>query len=102
MGGGAGYGAQTGGGGAGSGSPTPAPRVATGAVSISAHGGGWAEVYAGGRRLGRTPVHAELPEGRHRLRILPFGSEPGETVTVNIEAGIEETLVLELTDPNAQ
>ena len=92
------YGTQTGTD-TGGGSATPTPRAATGGVSISAHGGGWADVFVGGRRLGRTPVRTELPEGRHRLRILPFGHEPGETVTVNIEAGLEETLVLELTDP---
>ncbi len=92
------YGTQTGTD-TGGGSTTPTPRAATGGVSISAHGGGWADVFVGGRRLGRTPVRTELPEGRHRLRILPFGHEPGETVTVNIEAGLEETLVLELTDP---
>ncbi|GAB5543819.1 MAG: hypothetical protein SangKO_035790 [Sandaracinaceae bacterium] len=92
------YGTQTGSD-TGGGSTTPTPRAATGGVSISAHGGGWADVFVGGRRLGRTPVRTELPEGRHRLRILPFGHEPGETVTVNIEAGLEETLVLELTDP---
>ena len=93
------YGTQTGTDTGGGSATPPTPRAATGGVSISAHGGGWADVFVGGRRLGRTPVRTELPEGRHRLRILPFGHEPGETVTVNIEAGLEETLVLELTDP---
>ena len=87
---------------AGSNGAPSGPRVATGYVSVQAHGGGWAEVFADGRSLGRTPARAELPEGRHRLRIQPYGQPPGETVTVDIEAGLEESLTIEVAAQSAQ
>ena len=67
----------------------------TGSIRVVAHGG-WADVWIGGRRLGRTPVRAELPEGRHQLRILPYGREPAVTETVNVEAALEQTIPLDI------
>lgn len=49
-----------------------------------------------GRSIGRTPARAELPEGRHRIRVQPYGQPPGETLTVDIEAGLEESLTIEV------
>jgi hypothetical protein len=34
--------------------------------------GGWADVYADGRRLGRTPLTTSLPTGRVSLELRPF------------------------------
>ncbi|MGE0784627.1 MAG: serine/threonine-protein kinase [Sandaracinaceae bacterium] len=76
--------------------PTPAPRVGTGSVRVVASGG-WAEVWAGGRNLGRTPVTAELPVGIHQLRILPYGHEPAQTAEVDIEAALQEVLRITVT-----
>jgi hypothetical protein len=38
--------------------------------------GGWADVYADGRRLGRTPLDIELPSGRTSIVLRPFGLAP--------------------------
>ncbi len=75
--------------------PTPSPS-AGGTVNITASSG-WAEILLGGRRLGRTPFSGELPVGRHRLRILPYGQEVGSTaITVDVEAGIDQSHTVDL------
>ena len=76
---------------------TQTETAASGYLSVTAGGGGWAVVYAGHRRLGRTPIqHARLAEGTHRLRVLPYGNEPAEPLVVTIRAGIEERLTLDI------
>ena len=78
--------------------PPTGTSGATGRVHVSASGGGWADVFADGRRVGRTPVRAVLPIGRHTLRFLPLGQEPAQTQIVDIERGDE--LLLRLTISN--
>lgn len=63
---------------------------------------GWADVYLGSRRLGRTPLRTELPAGHHRLRILPYGQEPASELPVDIEAEIDQRLTIELPPPPAE
>lgn len=64
-----------------------APEVArTGTVNVSTPGG-WADVFHRGRRLGRTPRRATLPEGRQTLELRPFGRLPAEHRTVDVPAG---------------
>jgi hypothetical protein len=62
---------------------------------------GWAEVYLGGRLLGRTPLRRELPAGHHRLRILPYGQEPATVLTIDVEADIDQRLDIDLPPPPA-
>ncbi len=38
--------------------------------------GGWADVFAGGKHRGRTPVQIEIPAGRRTLVLRPFGGKP--------------------------
>lgn len=83
------------------GSPPPAaPPTSSGAAFLSlVPTSGWADVYLGGRRLGRTPLRRELPAGRHRLRILPYGQEPASDLEVEIEADIDQRLTIDLPPP---
>jgi serine/threonine-protein kinase len=51
-----------------------------------------AEVFLGGRSLGRTPlVNVTLPAGRHQLTLRPIGGGTARTTTVTIRPG-ERTL----------
>ncbi|MFK7991150.1 MAG: protein kinase [Sandaracinaceae bacterium] len=85
-------------------SPTPEPAASntaasnTGEVTIRATHG-WAAVFRGSRNLGRTPVRVDLPPGRHMLRILPFGEEPSENLSVQVHAGIDQTISLNIAEP---
>ena len=56
--------------------PAPAaPSASTGRLHVETPGG-WADVYANGRRLGRTPLDVELPVGRTAIELRPFGLAP--------------------------
>ncbi|MCB9595321.1 MAG: serine/threonine protein kinase [Sandaracinaceae bacterium] len=58
---------------------------------------GWAYVEHAGRRLGRTPLRAELPSGAQTLRIIPFGrANQAFTRNVTVAWGSPQTLTLEL------
>ena len=92
--------------------PAPAPPTTTapaatggastsldtsiGQVAIAAEGGGWAQVFHGDRALGRTPVRASLPVGPQRLRVVPFGEGPGQTITVDVEWGLVNRVVVDI------
>ncbi|MFO0711001.1 MAG: protein kinase [Sandaracinus sp.] len=52
--------------------PRPAPVDATSGVLVVTTPGGWADVYADGRRLGRTPLTTQLPAGAAQLTLRPF------------------------------
>lgn len=69
----------------------------TGSLHIEANSG-WAIVAHRGRQLGRTPLTATLPVGRQVLTLYPFGYEPGEQITVRIEARTRQRLAIEV-DP---
>lgn len=56
--------------------------------------GGWAEVYAGRRRLGVTPGRFRLPAGRRVLRIRPFGEGPFLKRSVVVKPGGKARLVV--------
>lgn len=73
----------------------PPLQSGSGILSL-ATSSGWAEVYAGGRSLGRTPIHAQLPGGRYRLRVLPYGEEPAMYLPIHVEAGVENNLVIDV------
>jgi hypothetical protein len=49
--------------------------------------GGWADVYRGGRRIGRSPGRFTLAPGRYALVLRPFGDGPERTVNVEVRAG---------------
>jgi serine/threonine-protein kinase len=54
----------------------PAPR-ATGRGFVNvATPGGWADVFAGGKHRGRTPVQIAIASGRRTLVLRPFGGKP--------------------------
>ncbi len=82
--------------------PTPEETMerdfTRGSVHLSARGG-WALVeLADGTSLGRTPVRTQLDVGPHELRVLPFGNAPGQSVTVQVEAGTLQRLTVHV-DP---
>lgn len=84
----------------GSSSPAPAPSAAfEGGFVHIVPTSGWAEVQLDGRTIGRTPLRRELPAGHHRLRVLPYGQEPGTVLDVRIEAGIDQRLDIDLPPP---
>lgn len=65
--------------------PPSRPRTtARGQVNVVALGG-WADVFEGGRSLGRTPRQISLPSGRHVLTLRPFGRTPIKRVVVNVQ-----------------
>ncbi len=77
------------------------PAQVTGDIRIVADDG-WAQIEHEGRSLGHTPLRVTLPAGRQRLRVLPAGQGPGETITVTVEPGTLRTLHVQVdTDPNA-
>jgi hypothetical protein len=57
--------------------------------------GGWADIYEGSRRLGRTPSRLTLPAGRHVLSIRPPDG-PAQRRVVNVPAGGEIRLAINL------
>lgn len=47
-----------------------------------------AEIYSGGRRLGRSPLfNVRMPPGRHRITLRPIGGGASRTIIVRIPAG---------------
>jgi hypothetical protein len=68
--------------------PRPRPRepVGTGTVNVVTPGG-WAEIYEGSRRIGRSPARLELPAGRHTLDLRAFATGAHHRVTVTVTAG---------------
>ncbi|MBX3272906.1 MAG: protein kinase [Sandaracinaceae bacterium] len=75
----------------------PASEAAPGRVNVVTRGG-WADVYLGGRLLGRTPRSVELPAGEHVLTLRPFGRAPGRDVRVRVEPGGVERVVEEVSE----
>ena len=57
---------------------------------------GWAEIFADGQRVGRSPAELRLSSGSHRIRLLPYGEEPAINRTVEVEAGATARLVVRL------
>lgn len=83
----------------GGGGTTTTPQVETGLLHITASPG-WAEIYEGGRRLGRTPLSHRLPTGTHHLSVRPNGdASRAETVSVHISGVHAEDLSLEIPAP---
>jgi len=80
--------------------PPPRPvRSDMGHLAIRTSSG-WAAVYLGNRALGRTPIEHDLPEGTHRLRILPYGrADAEEHIVVTISAAATERLTLDVFAP---
>lgn len=84
--------------------PAPAPRRR----ARRAHAGvgwlnvvtpdGWADIYRGGRRIGRAPGRVRLRAGVHRLELRPFGQGPGRTVRATVTADHSTTLTVRLGD----
>jgi hypothetical protein len=55
---------------------------------------GWGEVYAGGRRLGQTPLRTSLASGAHDLEVRIEGRAPGRRVHADVRAGETTRLVV--------
>ncbi|MCB9595310.1 MAG: protein kinase [Sandaracinaceae bacterium] len=82
--------------------PTPAPAPARSDMGhlVIHTSSGWAEVYLGNRSLGRTPIDRDVPEGTHRLRVLPYGrADAEEMIVVTISAAATERLTLDVFAP---
>ena len=75
----------------------PRAPVGIGTVNIVTPGG-WAEIYEGSRRIGRSPARIELPAGRHILDLRPFGTGARHRLSVTVTAG-ESTRVSEPVTP---
>ena len=78
--------------------PSTTLDISQGQVAIRARGG-WAEVFHGSRRLGRTPLRVHLPVGEQELRLVPYGRGPGRTVTVPVEWGQINAIDFEVGPP---
>jgi hypothetical protein len=63
----------------------PPPVGEPGMVSVVAIGG-WADIFEGSRRLGRTPARLTLSAGRHTLILRPANG-PAQRQTVDVPAG---------------
>jgi hypothetical protein len=61
-------------------------KRSTGFVDVVASNG-WADVYLGTRKLGRTPLRVWLPTGGRVLRFQPYGKGPSFGRRVAISAG---------------
>ena len=71
---------------------TPA---ATG-VAVVIGTGGWADVYTGGRRVGRTPARITLPAGRHVLELRPGGDGAAVRRVITVPPNGEARLAVPL------
>lgn len=58
--------------------------------------GGWADIYRGGRRIGRSPGRVRLPAGVHRLELRPFGELPAQRIRVTVRPGRTTTKTVRL------
>ena len=65
-----------------------------GVVSVFAVGG-WADIFEGGNRLGRTPAQLTLPAGRHVLSLRPPDA-PAQRRVVQVPAGGQIRLRVDL------
>jgi hypothetical protein len=63
-----------------------AKAVETGFVNIATPGG-WATVFYKNKQIGTTPGRFEVPAGRARFRLKPFGGDKVVTVSVRVKAG---------------
>ena len=73
------------------------PRGPPGSV-VAVTPGGWADVYLGSKRLGRTPARLTLPPGTHVLRFLPFGKRPALAKRVTVPPGGSARVVVRLAE----
>ena len=53
-------------------------------------------MYFGDRQLGRAPGQVVVPSGRTTLRLMPFGHEPAQRVTVQVDVGGTARVVVPL------
>jgi eukaryotic-like serine/threonine-protein kinase len=77
-------------------SAAPAPSSSARGVVAIVTPPGWSEVFVDGARVGRTPMEARLPVGRHSVRLLPFGNEPAITRSIDVSEGSPTRLVVRL------
>lgn len=59
---------------------------------------GWAQIFSGGRDLGRTPRQVRLRAGRQTLELRPFGRTPAIRRTVRVERDGVVRLAVRLDD----
>jgi serine/threonine-protein kinase len=71
------------------------PSQATRPVSITTPGG-WADISIDGRAHGRTPARIELPIGRHRIVLLPWGRAPAIRRVVHVRRGSSPRIAIDL------
>lgn len=60
---------------------------------------GWAELFIGSRRVGRSPVELTLPAGRYTVRIMPYGEGPPIERSVRVNPHRSARLVVRLDPP---
>jgi serine/threonine-protein kinase len=60
---------------------------------------GWAELFIGPRRVGRSPIELTLPAGRYTVRIMPYGDGPAIERSVRVNAHRSARLVVRLDPP---
>ncbi len=70
----------------GSGTRVHHRALAPGTVTVVTPGG-WADIYDGSRRVGRSPDSIQLSAGRHRLRLVPFGNGRAHIARVTVRSG---------------
>lgn len=64
----------------------------TGKVNISLSGGGWADIYVDGKKIGQTPKSYELPVGKYSVRIRNDDAGIDQTQSLSIQAGATQQL----------
>jgi len=60
---------------------------------------GWAELFIGSRRVGRSPVELTLPAGRYTVRVMPYGDGPAIERSVRVTPHRSARLVVRLNPP---
>jgi hypothetical protein len=75
--------------------PTPQRVQRRGQVNIATPGG-WADVYLGEQRVGRSPGTIRLRPGSYRLRLLPFGRGPEKAATIHVRPGQRTRVIVPL------
>ena len=73
--------------------PSAPPRTARLRLNASA---GWAEIRIEGQLRGRTPLELELEPGRREILFIPYGDASEQRLVVELEAGEERQLSLEI------
>lgn len=76
---------------------TPAADGPPGTVAVFTTGG-WADIYEGDRKLGRSPARITLPAGRHTLRLVPFGTGEARRANVVVQAGQTARVTVDVGD----